>query len=496
MRKYLIISFFFLFLFVVAGCGEKPECKNDLDCTAGACFVATCNKGACQQTPIDNCCGNKIKEQIESGKPGNSCTCPKDYGACSLDASIPKDQTKYFMAYCTNGNNADSICRIDTNSSMQEEQRSTHDLLSDSAKTVKATIVFPTPFNAKKDLFTFHIEPKQLSGIDGLKLLTIKGTATKPSGQKISVLDIPVNRNIWSAGESITIKAPLILSVPELSTQFKQLTFTFDFETLTREKTKIESKTTANVLGKDGLVVIMPPFSYLPSDCGACDDNNPGTTDECPEGMAYCLNIPITQYPVKGNFVCDPGENRCTAPMDCGPCQGKFSQSLRYACQANKCVLGIDPVLYQKKTLVASPQEKEGATVSITYEAMTPTDVQKDTIKISLKLLQIKDDTILLPLEIKTITLSDKQNNLIATASYEQNNAITAVGESKSFVFTLQDYYINPLLRETNTDVKFDIRARITKLKKTTQGQEPVEVNALYSGSFSDLVFVKSGEIS
>lgn len=72
------MKYFFLLLiiaaFALSACGEPAECEIDTDCTAqGACFIAMCVEGSCDQMPKEDCCGN-----LKCDRDENVCTCDKD----------------------------------------------------------------------------------------------------------------------------------------------------------------------------------------------------------------------------------------------------------------------------------------------------------------------------------------------------------------------------------------------------------------------------------
>jgi len=47
-----------------------------------------------------------------------------------------------------------------------------------------------------------------------------------------------------------------------------------------------------------------------------CDDGDPCTSDSCDSGTGTCVNDPVT--PCCGDTFCDPGEDQCSCPADCG----------------------------------------------------------------------------------------------------------------------------------------------------------------------------------
>ena len=80
-RTFLFIVLLITLVFLLSSCGKK-ECSANADCGPRTCFAPKCDSGKCNFVMEKNCCGNRLKEQLESGKPGNQCTCPEDYGKC------------------------------------------------------------------------------------------------------------------------------------------------------------------------------------------------------------------------------------------------------------------------------------------------------------------------------------------------------------------------------------------------------------------------------
>ena len=84
-----------IFLF---GCA-KPECKVNSDCSPMACKTVSCVDNECSYNIIKNCCGNRLKEDIENGKSGNKCTCPEDYGECEGKVQVKVGSREYDAQY-------------------------------------------------------------------------------------------------------------------------------------------------------------------------------------------------------------------------------------------------------------------------------------------------------------------------------------------------------------------------------------------------------------
>jgi hypothetical protein len=99
-RKYFIFFLIVLMLAAVllAGCGEKAECKVNTDCGAAkTCFTAPkCTEGKCVSTIQKGCCGNSI---CEADKGESYCSCEKDCTDEKCEGFILLEKTKYNSIY-------------------------------------------------------------------------------------------------------------------------------------------------------------------------------------------------------------------------------------------------------------------------------------------------------------------------------------------------------------------------------------------------------------
>ncbi len=91
-------------MIVISGCA-KAECKTNLDCSGRTCYASKCEEKKCVYTLLKNCCGNRINDSTENGKPGNQCTCPQDYGACEGKGKIKigsrVEDARYVHYFCS-----------------------------------------------------------------------------------------------------------------------------------------------------------------------------------------------------------------------------------------------------------------------------------------------------------------------------------------------------------------------------------------------------------
>jgi hypothetical protein len=85
LQNLLVIIIIIASVFLLIGCGKKPECQVTSDCNTGNdCIIGKCVNEKCVQTPRANCCGN---HQCEADSGENKCTCGADCGRCEGKAT-------------------------------------------------------------------------------------------------------------------------------------------------------------------------------------------------------------------------------------------------------------------------------------------------------------------------------------------------------------------------------------------------------------------------
>jgi len=151
----------FLFLLLVialialAGCA-KAECKTSADCGQKACSISKCESKKCVYTTQSNCCGNQVKEDVESGKPGNQCTCPQDYGKCEGRGKVKigsrTEDTVYVHRLC----NAENKCvmGIDRNDITPQNFL---DQINPGFFKASSVAKYNRPFDVNRDYFEFKV---------------------------------------------------------------------------------------------------------------------------------------------------------------------------------------------------------------------------------------------------------------------------------------------------------------------------------------------------
>lgn len=147
--------FFIIALVTVSSC-TKPECKTSADCSSRACYLSKCEDKKCVYTLQRNCCGNRINESIENGKPGNQCTCPQDYGKCEGKGKIRfgsrVEDATYVHYYC----NADEQCVLGVEGKDVAPQNYL-DTINPGYFKASSVVSYNKPFDISKNSFEFTI---------------------------------------------------------------------------------------------------------------------------------------------------------------------------------------------------------------------------------------------------------------------------------------------------------------------------------------------------
>ena len=142
-------------LIVLSSC-SKPECRTSADCGQRTCFLSKCHDKKCVFELQKNCCGNRINDSIESGKPGNPCTCPQDYGKCEGRGKIRigsrTEDAQYVKYFC----NVDSQCILGVDKKDIAPQNFL-DVVNPGFFKASSIIKYNKPFDVAKDKFEFAI---------------------------------------------------------------------------------------------------------------------------------------------------------------------------------------------------------------------------------------------------------------------------------------------------------------------------------------------------
>lgn len=216
-------------MLLISGCGG--ECKVNSDCEAGKCQTAKCENEKCQYTSITNCCGNKVKEELEGGKPGNKCTCQDDYGICTGKTQITKRGKQYDAQYleylcenekCVLSFDKDLVIEIPL-----VDERAT------SYFKLESKLAFNKPFNIDNDKFIFEFELKD--DIEELKY-PIKITKVLFKSGEIFIGEQAVSQEFSKVGDKIAVEVPVAYQ-PEQPEEEKSVSYKVDYEYTKKIKT-------------------------------------------------------------------------------------------------------------------------------------------------------------------------------------------------------------------------------------------------------------------
>lgn len=208
----ILLLLFIITLIAINSCA-KPQCKTSSDCPSKKCSLSKCENSKCIYGLQLNCCGNRINESIEDGKPGNKCTCPQDYGRCEGKGKV-KVRSKiqdaaYLHYYC----NEDEECVL----GVEESEVTPQNILDIiNVKFFKATsiVTYNKPFDVNEDSFEIKITLDDTSkeivlpiGLKNVRLLYSGGYAKS----ELLVAEKDLDVSIEEIGEPVTISMPLNL---------------------------------------------------------------------------------------------------------------------------------------------------------------------------------------------------------------------------------------------------------------------------------------------
>ena len=209
-NKLLLASLVILVILIISAC-SKAECKASADCPAKPCSVPRCDEGKCIYSEQKNCCGNRLQEAFEDGKPGDKCTCPQDYGNCE---GIPKvkigsrEQDATYARYQCNSYNRCVLGVDDKDVSIQTFL----DTINSESLEASSIVKYNKPFDMKKDSFEIKVTiddakdtlvmPVQFTGI---KLLY---TGVSSRSEQL-IAEKETDASIGKVGDSAAISVPL-----------------------------------------------------------------------------------------------------------------------------------------------------------------------------------------------------------------------------------------------------------------------------------------------
>lgn len=225
--KYKFLLFVvasFLLLILANGCGKPAECKVDADCGKRTCSTASCIDNQCKYNTVPNCCGNKIKESIESGKEGNSCTCPADYGTCTGKAKIQAGGRTYDAQYVQYScKNDECILGV---SSEDVRPVTLLDEMDFGLFTLETTVTYNGPFDAGKDTFAFRISLKDSK--EGI-VLPVKLNKILLKNGEVLFGEKELTLALGKVGDAVIVNVPLDYHQEQVE-EIGSLTYQLNYE--------------------------------------------------------------------------------------------------------------------------------------------------------------------------------------------------------------------------------------------------------------------------
>lgn len=387
MKKILAIITILTLIFL-AGCGEDKECPASCD-DGNPCTTDTCSKETgyeCRHTPIPGC-------TLECGVP-----CTGSAGAYMTMQCDP--ETKQCESAIKPG------IEVETSSL-------TNEMLSMGNK-FKIITTFVQPFNMNKDLFNIELSASQFgAGISDIKIKKVELSGTDSNRQTITLGEEIVNKYIWTTETTVEedLRIDFATSADDLELSNIKLRVTYDYDQ--EFGGEITSKTAAFEITLRGVsfIIINPTITQT---CPAeCNDNNPGTADVCSAETDYfCEHQPL---PGKcGNFLCEPDENKCSCPEDCGPCTGEAGKYLTFICQENECRTMIKQGTIQEPISKIDDKNRNFYYLQNKYSFKNPFNVNTDKFVLEFSLYNKQD-------AVGTVTIKDvkilDQSTEVASAS-------------------------------------------------------------------------------
>ncbi|MEK6943725.1 MAG: hypothetical protein AABX00_06710 [Nanoarchaeota archaeon] len=207
-----IILFSLIVVLLLASC-SKPECEKNTDCvSANKCVAARCADEKCAYTSKENCCGNEAKDKIEDGKPGNSCTCPSDYGKCDGIGKVKSGSrtidATYAHYYCQNN---ECILGVETDDKSAQNFLDSINVFYFKASSVLA---YTKPFDMSSDYFelTLTLDDVNKDLELPIKLTRINMLYTSPSTKSEQLIaEQQLANSIIRIGQQVFLRVPLNL---------------------------------------------------------------------------------------------------------------------------------------------------------------------------------------------------------------------------------------------------------------------------------------------
>ena len=420
MRYYYFFLIIVILLVGLTGCGDK-ECETSSDCVTNECFTAVCIDGSCKKSPINDCCGNGIKEDDE-----NSCTCPEDYGSCESKET----DNKYTVYGCV-----DDECVLQPKDLSNKRQSLD---LSERNFDVILNFEYPNPFSVKEDVFDIKVELKKVE--DGrhkleyikLKKIEIYGE----EGREETLLgEKSISRKLWLQGDSFKDSIYVSSDLNSDAVEFDKLGVKITYEYMDDDDESPSVSTEEESIRDD--IALFVKDEQVECNVDECDDGNPATKDEgCYPGTSICMHEPIPNE--CGNYKCDYGETKCNCPDDCGRCERVNGEYTRFVCDGDQCLVAtIRNLKQQTQTFRDSEEIRSVGKFNIRTSVKQPFNQKADKVNLQVEMSE-KDDSLINSADIVQIEVVDGSTLLgskdLSGASFD------SVGSKRQFSIPV-DYY-------------------------------------------------------
>lgn len=227
----LLIVIFTAALVIMSSCA-KPECSTSADCLSKTCSLPRCDSGKCAYAPQSSCCGNEVKESVESGKLGNQCTCPSDYGKCEGKGKIKigsrEEDAQYVKYYCT----IDNQCVLGVEKKDVAPQNFL-DQITPGFFKASSVIKYNKPFDAGRDTFEFTITLDDLGKDLILPIFLTKAKilySSEYARAEQLIAEKDVDSVLNGVGDKSSISMPLTLSYkPQQTEETGSIRYSIDY---------------------------------------------------------------------------------------------------------------------------------------------------------------------------------------------------------------------------------------------------------------------------
>jgi hypothetical protein len=435
-KSFVLFFLIVLALFVMQGCGKKvcelsADCDDKNSCTKDVCFEGK----ECRHNQIKNChCGDTVCDK-ERGE--NECSCPNDCNKCAGKVG------KYLQKLCVEGS-----CVISVDSKNITE-KSFSDIISDGELKMKATYSYDLPYDIKRSVFRVTIEPYSLGKYISRPRINKIELYEKldKTGKEISMLGSKsVDKILWSEDTIIDDEIILDEIIMNGSETAKKVNVAIYYEYLSGEKNDLKSKTYSKEL-KDAIVFVEPGTEMKCPD--SCNDENLCTKDYCSEKTGHFCIHEKTTAACCGNNICDPDENSCKCPADCGSCRGTFGEYMEFNCINEGCSATIRDNVVVKPITLVDTKALNGFSIETKIKFNEPFSMNDDSILISVAMTNLQ--TGIKDVKFNRVQLLSKGELLAEKAGLEKG--LSQIGQSfetalpLTFTMTAVEEEYSPTLR-------------------------------------------------